>query len=919
LRIERIEFEAIGPFAGYYDINLNQLGDAALFLIDGPTGAGKSTILDAITFAIYGDTSGTKGDKSRMRSQYAKPDQESWVRVTFSTPNGAFRIRRSPAFQKMKTRGEGTTKVNGTAKFQRLDGSNKWVTEFEQIEASSEAAVLAVGLTKPQFSQTVLLPQGEFDKFLKADSDDRQDLLSRIFNTSRFTKLRVALKLRAQQIDTDLADLTNSVVQRAGTIDTIFEFFEDESELLAQLAADIARVDELFAFLDDNEVAVKEHSTKTKADLNAAEADFQSANAELDLRNKELSAKNALDIANEAAKQSRETLLETVKTATELAKATKFTLTKDESWQERSNQVSAEAALLQPLLETELHLDARQLAFDEAAEVLETHRNTLKTYEALGASLPEEKKKLSAEKLKLKPLASKLAMAQLEVASLAETELAIQTLAKLTADLPDATTKAAEAKMKAADSGENRNNLVAARLANMAGELAAKLEDGQPCEVCGSLEHPNPKQISKDAVSADDIEKAEAEVKKLSEMADSAKNRLTKLQTEVATATKNLKMNPEEFQAKYDKAKNDLDVAAQADTRTQELAIEIDALDETIQANRDLKEELGKQVAKDGAELEGLKKALESDRRTLAEKARPFVSIREKRDATSALADAISAVIDAEVDANLLQGAIKEREIDLKQFKQHPEFAKTEKAQERVDLAKPRYEGLLTQDSAIDKSLKSYVPALKALKEAISERSNLLKGSEQIKSLARIADGGNPFRQPIDTFVLQSMFRQVLAAGNVRFQSLLEGRYTFELDELGSDKRSAQGLGLSVRDRNTGETRTTKSLSGGEAFCASLSLALGLSDIVRADSGGLAIDTFFIDEGFGSLDGERLNQVNNMLSRLQAEGRTIGLISHVAEMKETIQEKVDVKASKGSGPSTLSVNWAANKGRSVNN
>jgi len=192
----------------------------------------------------------------------------------------------------------------------------------------------------------------------------------------------------------------------------------------------------------------------------------------------------------------------------------------------------------------------------------------------------------------------------------------------------------------------------------------------------------------------------------------------------------------------------------------------------------------------------------------------------------------------------------------------------------------------------------------------VAERSKLLQGSEQIKNLAKTADGDNPFRQPIDTFVLQSMFRQVIAAGNIRFQSLLEGRYTFELDEIGSDKRSSQGLGLSVRDRNTGETRVTKSLSGGEAFCASLSLALGLSDIVRADSGGLAIDPFFIDEGFGSLDGDRLNQVNNMLSRLQAEGRTIGLISHVAEMKDTIQEKVDVQASKVSGPSTLTVNWA---------
>lgn len=912
MRIERIEFEAIGPFADYYDIDLNQLGDAALFLIDGPTGAGKSTILDAITFAIYGDTSGAESDKSRMRSQYAKPTQESWVRVTFSTPNGTYRIRRSPDYLKEKLRGEGTTKVNGTAQFQRLDGSENWVTEFEQIKDSSEAAKKAVGLEKVQFAQTVLLPQGEFDKFLKSDSKERQELLSRIFNTSRFTKLRENLKAKARKVDADLADLTTKVAQRANTIDTLFGFFDDESEVLQELATDITKVEELFAFLDDHEKAVKANSVKVKQSLKTAAADLEKVTTDLELRNRELAAKTALDSATEDAKESKETLAESIKHATVLAKAHKFELVTDETWQARSNRISAEAALLESLVELEASLEERQQDVDNLAEELETKKKHLATFEQLAKSLPEDKKKLEAEKLVLKPLAGKLAKVQAEVTGLAETGAAIEAVEQLQKDLPSVTTEATEAAQKAATAEDRRHKLVAARLANMAGELASVLEDGKPCEVCGSLEHPHPKKLSRDSASPEEIRKAEDEAKKLRTKADEAQAQLTQLKAKIDAETKNLKVSPDEFQLKLAKANEELTKAQQAFDRIEEIDEEIVELNESIEGNQALKEGVGTDVTKMDAQLAALKKALDADKKTVASKATPYKTVADKAEATEDLADAILAVIAAESEAKTRQAAIKERESDLKKFEKHPDFAKPEKAQALVDVAKPKYEGLLTEDSAIDKALKDYKPALQALKDAVAERSKLLKGSELVKNLSKIADGDNPFRQPIDTFVLQSMFRQVLAAGNVRFQSLLEGRYTFELDELGSDKRSAQGLGLSVRDRNTGETRTAKSLSGGEAFCASLSLALGLSDIVRADSGGLAIDTFFIDEGFGSLDGERLNQVNNMLSRLQAEGRTIGLISHVAEMKDTIQEKVDVKASKSSGPSTLSVNWMGN-------
>lgn len=909
MRIERIEFEAIGPFADKFDIDLNQLGDSALFLIDGPTGAGKSTILDAITFAIYGDTAGSESDKSRMRSQYAKPTQESWVRLTFSTPNGNYRIRRSPEFQKAKTRGEGTTKVNGTAQFQKLDGLNQWVTEFEQIKDSSEAALKAVGLTKTQFSQTVLLPQGEFDTFLKSESKDRQELLSKIFNTGRFTKFRDNLKARAKAVESEIASLSNDVVQKASTIETIFVMFEDESEILNELAKEQTKTKELFEFIESYEDDSKVRLIQAKADLVVAEAAFDKANHDLELRNKELDAQNALDKANEESKKYKNDLDSKIKEATTLAKSHKVDFLDDESWQNRSNKVAASLDSLKSLLEQEVELESLQAEADEKSEKLDGAKVMLKTYEDRAIDLPKESAKLESEKKKLEPIASKLEKLQADCEALADTEEAIKALEALKKQLPEAKTLSAELTEKALKAEDLRHGLVAARLSNMAGELATELEEGKPCSVCGSLKHPNPTKLSKKAITQNEIEKAETEAKSLAKRASAAKEALTKLNTEIETNSKNLKVKPEEFEEKFAKVTSELEAAEEAHQRLEQIKHELETSREKIEKNRELKERLSTLVATQTSELGNLTKTIVTSTKKIAAKASPYKSVAEKFEAIEELADAIADVMKADGAVKEKLAVIKERELDYKKLAKSPDFAKPEKALEAVEQTRPEYERLLKEVNGFEKSLEAFTPAYKKLKDAVAARAKLSSGSEQIKNLAKLADGDNPLRQPIDTFVLQAMFRQVLEAGNKRFLNLLEGRYTFELDEVGSGGNAKQGLGLSVLDRNTGETRGTKTLSGGEAFCASLSLALGLSDIVRAESGGLAIDTFFIDEGFGSLDGERLNQVNNMLSRLQAEGRTIGLISHVPEMKEAIQEKIDVQPSKTEGPSKLTVNW----------
>lgn len=915
MRIERVEFEAIGPFASYYDIDINELGDSALFLIDGPTGAGKSTILDAITFGIYGDTSGSDSDKSRMRSQYAKPNQESWVRVTFSTANGTYRIRRSPEYTKPSTRGKtGESKVNPTAQFQKLDGSKAWKTEFEQIKDSSIAALSAVGLTKAQFAQTVLLPQGEFDKFLKADSKDRQALLSKIFGTELYSRFREALKERASKVDLEIKDLNNKVLQQALAFPVIFTYLDDEVELLKTQATDIALVDELFADLE----GVKAFhtgllATKTE-ELTESRKSAESALEALQRRKAEADAQAALENVKRLAQESTEALASSISTAIDLAAPLALKLDVKVSWQKHSNSLAVSLGTLETLVGVEEGINARVVARDAQSTDLELKQSVLTYLEDLAKSLPAKKVSLDDEQKQLGILAGGLEKLRAQAEALVTTGETIKKLEDLEIQLPKVQSKAATEAKLALEAEHKRHALNAAKLANMAGALASNLEEGKPCQVCGSVEHPAPAQSSITFASDAELEDAGLAAETLKEKANTSQERLTALSTEIKTLKDNLTIDPAEYASELETVTAALEIAETAAARLEEVNVQTADLQNQIEENLAKMVEVKAEVGVLASELKTTNKALSDDIKKLKVQSSPFESITIRFERTKELAEAIDRVITAEASAKANQAAIKDREADFEKLGQHPDFGNVQGAETANHAAKQAFEEIKTEVDSITKSLRDFGPALDNLKAEVEKRTSLLGGSQQLKNLAKIADGDNPFKQPIDTFVLQSMFRQVLVAANVRFKSLLEGRYSFELDESAKGNSKNQGLGLSVIDAKSGSTRSTTSLSGGEAFCASLSLALGLSDIVRAESGGLAIDTFFIDEGFGSLDGERLNQVNNMLSRLQSEGRTIGLISHVAELKESIQEKIDVKASKVDGPSTLHVNWMSRSG-----
>jgi exonuclease SbcC len=289
-----------------------------------------------------------------------------------------------------------------------------------------------------------------------------------------------------------------------------------------------------------------------------------------------------------------------------------------------------------------------------------------------------------------------------------------------------------------------------------------------------------------------------------------------------------------------------------------------------------------------------------------------YKSVSARLQILESLAELLLEIDQANQNTEIAKQTATTERLELEKLPKHDSFGKIEDAEAQLEAHKGAYESAVATGASTLKAANSLASGIKQLKSLQGTRNKVSGSNKAIIDLAKWADGSNNLSQKLPAFVLQAMFEEVVDAANSRFSTILEGRYELRIPETEvgpKTTRGTKGLDLVVRDRLTEMDRKPSTLSGGEQFCAALSLALGLSDIVLSNNSGLSIDTFFIDEGFGSLDSDRLSQVMQMLDRLKADGRTIGLISHVDEMKAAIAEHVDVKPIGASGKSTISVSW----------
>jgi len=1009
----RVRMQAFGPYAGVQELDFADLRGYDFFLMTGPTGSGKTTVLDAIAFALYGDTSGGERDARDMRSQHAPPDLLTEVEFEFAVGDKDYRALRVPQQTRPAKRGEGTVT--------QLQQATLWALEGDGAGTSSPAKPLADGwsnVTKAaedilgfrceQFRQVVMLPQGRFQELLQAKSQDKEKILATLFDTAFYARLELALKARAVAI-TKADDELN--VERRTILDQIG--VEDDEDLAAQRAASKgegdAAADEVRSRGDEYAAA---QTTLVEAQAVAARlTDLATARervAVLDARVEhietrrvelELAAKAAtLTADDEAVTQSAaeldaaESALEMVRDAlaareNEKRAADEVLATEEARAPERERAAAKARHLLdlKPTVEGIAALGAqveragtlRDAAVAEAQATRDTAKRASDAATAASRLLHEARAAgagVAALKTVAEHAATKARQRRRLDTAAARHDDAVHDASRLTK-------VAAATDERYDESVDHLRSLEAAWQSGQAAVLAASLKPGAPCPVCGSTEHPAPAAPGEAAPPGDDaLDAARAVLDGLFAERDAARQRLAdasqvreQAATErdqlilalgddaalsVAACDERARVAAEESAA-AETAGQTLPALEEAERRT--VAARDEALDHAqaaesaaatrrteaealaaalVERRRGVPAELTGPEALDAALAAAqaiardLDAALEDARlaalaaAVALEKARADAThatdrATAAREASSKAAERFAARLDEQdfLDTAAWRATLREPtqlaalsdEVRIYDGEAIAARAKLEQAEQAADgLKAPDLEALQAaaastraraDEAALVKArLDARHDALAAARHALdriaAESAGLDEEYAVVGRIAQVATGDNPLRLNFQRFVLGVHLDRVLEIASLRLREMTGRRYELERSGQTHGRARAAGLDLDVFDAWTGESRPVSTLSGGESFMAALSLALGLAEAVQEFSGGIRLDTVFVDEGFGSLDPEALDQAISTLTTLQENGRLVGIISHLAELRERIDARLEVTAGK---------------------
>ena len=866
----KLVLSAFGPYAGETEVDFSRFGEDGLFLIAGDTGAGKTTIFDAISFALYGEASGGRERRrsKTFRSDYAPARAETYAELTFRHRDETWRIRRNPEYERPKKSGEGTTVQAANALLTNLDTG-------EVLEGLSEVngkVYELLGLTQGQFTQTVMIAQGDFLKILNASSDDRRALFQKLFNTSIYADLQRRLQEMNAACNREKEDLDRRIAIAAGKIDPEGDFPErDELAFYRTEPKYAGLLAECLARLIEGERAAGSRAEREKqaagaqADaLIAAVEQGKAVNADFDALDK-ARADLALALDRQSAMDDLADRLDRARRAQGL--------------------VADEALLRSGAAEVQKH----QTALDGAEQSLAAAEAALPGAEARrnGAEArgPEADALLAS--------ARRLSDCIPVLRDLEKQKKALEDRKQELASLLEASDRA-DAAYAAAKEGYYRSQ---------AGLLAAELEDGKPCPVCGALSHPQPARLTAEAVTREEMERAERRRRDAAAALHEADNALSSVQAAVDAGAARLREMSIEAGETEQRLKARI---GEMESRAIQLRGEIDR-------TRKEYNDLAIQLEKNRAAVEQEKKALASLRETAGQRERRF------REALAAAGfedeQAYQLAKMPENDRNNAERQLREYgEKKASLSDRAAELGGKLAGKERTDLSglerqqrewKEKKEAAERAESAMTKKLALHEDALEEIRSALGKKARREEHWAVVRDLynccAGIAGGNRRAKLTFEAYVQQYYFKQVVAAANKRLTVLTDGLFTLRCKEEARDRVRQSGLDLDVLDRGTGQWRDVSTLSGGESFLASLALALGLSDVVQAQSGAIRMDAMFIDEGFGTLDDNALRNSLRVLADLADGKRLIGIISHVRDLEERIEKQIVVsKTLKGS-------------------
>ena len=914
MRPIRIEMSAFGPYAGKQTVEMDRLGTSGIYLITGDTGAGKTTIFDAIVFALYGTASSDRRSGDMLRSRYAEPDTPTEVKLVFAYRNKEYEIRRNPTYQRPKLRGEGMTQENASAEL-RLPGGEILTRTGEVDEKIREI----LGMTRDQFMQIAMIAQGDFLKLLLAKTEERRKIFSSIFRTGRYARLEERLKQEARQARKTYDDLVREIG------------FEQERARLPEGTDRSGLRDEEYLqaiekFRDEAGKRLEEGEKKQellRGELDALAARILAAE-EQEKRKKALEETRQQWTKLQAAAEQRKQELEAARSREPEAKEKEARLHVE---QDRLQQYDRLEELKQQKIEAE-----KKQASDEAArkkleegrkaltQQIQDCRQKIKEKEALAgkaAALSGEKERLRSQGAEYNEL--KTLLEAYEEASEKWSRAAV-------------TYQAACGKEQ--EFGESYRRQHRAFLDDQAGILAAELAENQPCPVCGSLHHPSPAVKTDDAPTRETVEQSQKRWEESKTAMDEAGRKAAALRgtrdsslqhmeekakglnmpTEPAALKETLMEEQKRFRSKW----KEVTEALAASEAAAEAKVVLEENLEMLQKKQEEDEETYRKLELESARLQeqienlaknyaDLKETLPYPDRESARKAASLLDreIREIREAVQSAEEnekaAARRIQEAEGRMSELQKQIREGESAESMTSAELQENQKQKKDEQFRLqAEAKEDNLIWETNSA---------AAGRIRKLNGEREQAARKYSMLQNLADTANGNLSGKQRIqlETYVQQQLFDRILVRANTRFRVMSGGQYDL-VRRKEYQKNQQSGLDLDVVDHYNGTTRSVSTLSGGESFMASLSLALGLSDEIQESAGGVQLDALFVDEGFGSLDEETLDQAMKAIQTLAEDGgRIVGIISHVTELQNRIDRQLLVRKMK-SGGSTATIN-----------
>lgn len=920
----KLTMSAFGSYAGknVIDFTGQQQG---IFLITGDTGAGKTTIFDAITYALYNQTSGGERNGNMMRSQYARPETETYVELEFLYRGQTYRVRRNPDYKITKTLKNGKIreqKVPHSVELTLPDG-----TVFPEKKNATDAKIIEIlGLTADQFSQIVMIAQGDFLKLLYTKSDERKMIFSKLFRTDIYWKIQENLRRKSMEMD-----------ERIQENDRAFE--QEKSRIMPLPESEEIPLDELVERLRERlKDALKEQNLRRAnvEELNKKITKYEEINKLFVSLEKIRQTGRELE-ARQAESKERRQQIENARKADKVLVAEQQNLRQQQAVEQSAQAIAKMGETLaddQEMFET-LKTQLQEAEAKQKREAADTQKKMLAleqsfpSYEALQNARSEEQQAKKVWEDLRKTSEESFHKKAAGIAALKEQQKRQEQIVEQTKKNWEQTS------LSASESAKHYEHMYEAFLKEQAGILAENLSAGCPCPVCGSTVHPDPAKLSDHAVTELEVEQAKktraaaeekrdlayaafeaekTEKQKLAQAVEKEEADFVLAQTIAKQQRKEAEQNYVSLQKTAEQIREKLVYPSLAEAKKQYAAMQkaLEAAEQEIERKRQKVSELAEAMNT----LKGQKLAEEENQKTAkklaAKTEKEYAKLLEKSGFVSE--ETYHLAILPERSRSKLEREEKEYESQcLRQQSEQKLLEKQVSGKTYTDTTELN-EQLKAEKQALKEAEKTYMELHTAYENDRSvlqncavylEKGKNLESEDQvIKSLSKTANGRLSGSAKIDfeTYIQRQYFKQIIHEANKRLLTMSNHQFILKLkEEANTGRKTNEGLDLSVYSLVTDSERDVKTLSGGESFLAALAMALGLSDIVERSAGAIHPDMMFIDEGFGSLDAQSRQQAIEVLAELAGDSRMVGIISHVTELKEQIDRKLVVsRTDKGS-------------------